>query len=102
MVKENEYLKSLIDKVVNILTFDGRSMIGTLKGVDHANNIILGNAHERIFSETEGVEDVSVGLYLIRGDSVIIIGEVDEEADNEIKWDALKGTPLPPIRFGFQ
>lgn len=43
---------------------------GTLKGFDQTINLVLEDAHERIFSHTQGVEQVPLGLYLIRGDNV--------------------------------
>jgi U6 snRNA-associated Sm-like protein LSm8 len=43
---------------------------GTLKGFDQAVNVILAGCHERVFSETEGVDRVPLGLYLIRGDNM--------------------------------
>ena len=33
-------------------------------------NLVLDDAHERVFSDTQGVEQVPLGLYLIRGDNV--------------------------------
>ena len=45
---------------------------GTLKGFDQTINLVLEDAHERIFSHTQGVEQVPLGLYLIRGDNVSV------------------------------
>ena len=44
-----------------------------------------------------GVELVPLGLYIIRGDSVITIGEVDEEIDSNIDFSSIKADPLPSI-----
>lgn len=41
-----------------------------LKGYDQTINIILEDSHERVFSATSGVEQVALGLYIVRGDNV--------------------------------
>eukprot|EP00116_Pleurobrachia_bachei_P016951 sb/3477213/ len=46
------------------------SLSGTLKGFDQTVNLILDDAHERVFSGNQGVEEVPLGLYLVRGDNV--------------------------------
>ena len=43
---------------------------GILKGYDTGISIILVDATERVFSETEGVENVVLGLYIVRGDTM--------------------------------
>ncbi len=46
------------------------SLQGKLKGFDTRANLILADCVEREFSEEEGVEMVSLGLYMIKGDNV--------------------------------
>ena len=43
---------------------------GTLKGFDQTVNLILDESHERVFSSGSGVEQVMLGLYIIRGDNM--------------------------------
>jgi U6 snRNA-associated Sm-like protein LSm8 len=43
---------------------------GSLKGYDQTINLILHECHERVFSPTAGVEQVPLGLYVIRGDNM--------------------------------
>ncbi len=43
---------------------------GTLKGFDQLNNVVLENCHERVFSPYEGVEQIVLGLYILRGDNM--------------------------------
>jgi U6 snRNA-associated Sm-like protein LSm8 len=45
---------------------------GKLVGSDARANIILADSVEREFSEDEGVEMVPLGLYLIKGDNVLV------------------------------
>ena len=43
---------------------------GTLKGFDQTINLILDESHERVYSSASGVEQVVLGLYIIRGDNM--------------------------------
>ncbi len=43
---------------------------GTLKGFDQTINLVLDECHERVYSANAGVEQVILGLYIIRGDNV--------------------------------
>ena len=43
---------------------------GILKGYDSGVSIVLADATERVFSPTEGVENVVLGLYIVRGDTM--------------------------------
>ena len=90
-----QVLDAYINKSVNIVTADGRIIIGTLRGFDQTINIILDDSHERVFSATDGVEQVLLGLYIIRGDNVALIGEIDEELDKNIDFSRIRADPLP-------
>lgn len=96
----SDFLKSLVDKVVLVIMYDGRTMIGTLKGLDHQTTLVLTDCKERIFSEGEGCEEVALGLYIVRGDQICVIGEVDEEADAAVDWAGVQGSKPTPITYG--
>jgi len=61
---------------INIIWFDKKNVLtisfiqGTLKGFDQTINIILDDSHERVYSLNQGVEQIILGLHLIRGDNV--------------------------------
>jgi U6 snRNA-associated Sm-like protein LSm8 len=63
-------LQDLVERVVSIVTCDGRNIVGTLKGYDQVQNLILAESHERVFSEDAGIEQQVLGLYIIRGDNM--------------------------------
>jgi U6 snRNA-associated Sm-like protein LSm8 len=63
-------LQEWVDKMVSVITSDGRNIIGVLKGFDQVQNVILEQSHERIFSEDRGVVQNVLGLYIIRGDNM--------------------------------
>ena len=68
-----ETLSGLIGKIVCVLTLEGRSLVGTLKGVDNVGNLVLEEAHERTFHLDKGMQMEPMGLYLIRGDSLFVV-----------------------------
>jgi U6 snRNA-associated Sm-like protein LSm8 len=69
-----------------------------LTGFDQTTNIILSASKERIFS-MEGTQDLELGLYLIRGDSVVAVSLVDRSRDEEIDWEKLKANPLKALNM---
>ncbi|OAX80054.1 hypothetical protein ACJ72_05619 [Emergomyces africanus] len=83
-----------LPRTVLILTVDGRTLIGTLLSTDQLTNLVLSQTVERIIrtpDDPEPSSQVEHGLYLIRGDNVVICGEVDEEIDGGIDWARVKG-----------
>ena len=85
------------DKMVSIITCDGRNIVSTLKGLDQQTNVILQDCHERMYSQTSGVEQEVLGLYIIRGGNVGIIGIVDEAIDEKLDLKELRGDNCRPI-----
>lgn len=82
---------------VTVLTQDGRTLIGILTSCDGSMNLVLADTMERIIRPAdEGVpsEEVPLGLYIIRGDSVAVCGRVDEEVDGKIDWSKVHGEAL--------
>ena len=63
-------LHDYLEKTVSIITSDGRNIVGTLKGFDQVQNVVLSDSHERVFSLDKGVEQQVLGLYIIRGDTM--------------------------------
>ena len=92
-------LSSYKDKLVTVITNDGRNIIGKLRGFDQTINIILEHSYERIFSLNCGVVRSELGLYMIRGDNISIIGELDEEEDAARDLDAVRAEPLHPVKW---
>ncbi|XP_041377157.1 U6 snRNA-associated Sm-like protein LSm8 [Gigantopelta aegis] len=90
-------LESYINKTVSVVTADGRIIVGTLKGFDQTINLILDESHERVFSLTQGMEQVVLGLYIVRGDNVAIIGEIDDDTDSSMDFNNIKAEPLNSV-----
>jgi U6 snRNA-associated Sm-like protein LSm8 len=90
-------LSDLQGKQCSVITCDGRNLVGVLSGFDHLQNVILSSTHERVFSEEEGVVQEPLGLYIIRGDNIAIIGELDEELDASLDLSTLRAKPIDPV-----
>ena len=80
---------------VMVVTTDGRILVGIFVGHDQHQNTILKESHERIYSASDDVERVPLGVYVVRGDSLCIIAEFEdgENADSIRVPD-----PIPQIR----
>jgi U6 snRNA-associated Sm-like protein LSm8 len=69
-------LEGFVGRTVEVVTSDGRVVVGVLRGHDQATNVILAACHERVYRGTatatagRGVEKVALGLHVIRGDNV--------------------------------
>ncbi|KAL5014193.1 hypothetical protein ScPMuIL_008463 [Solemya velum] len=90
-------LDSYVNRTISVVTADGRIIVGTLKGFDQTINLVLDESHERVYSSTQGVEQVVLGLYLIRGDNVAVIGEIDDDTDNSVDFSNVKAEPLSQV-----
>lgn len=90
-------LESYINHTVSIITADGRNFIGTLKGFDQTINIIIDECHERLFSTTAGIEQIVLGLHIIRGDNIAVIGLIDDAIDSRLDLANIRGEPLGPV-----
>ncbi|KAG0616285.1 hypothetical protein M758_5G103800 [Ceratodon purpureus] len=91
-------LESLIDQTISVITNDGRNIVGVLRGFDQATNLILDESHERVYSTKAGVEQVVLGLHIIRGDNIGVVGELDEELDSNLDLSALRAQPLKAVQ----
>ncbi|XP_018429502.1 PREDICTED: LSM8 homolog, U6 small nuclear RNA associated [Nanorana parkeri] len=90
-------LENYINRTVAVITADGRMIVGTLKGFDQTINLILDESHERVFSSSQGVEQVVLGLYIVRGDNVAVVGEIDEETDSSLDLGNIRAEPLNSV-----
>ena len=59
---------------------DGRKIIGFLRSFDQFANLVLDTTIERIVVGSLYAE-VPLGLYVVRGENVVLLGEIDETRD---------------------
>lgn len=70
-----------LDKRIMIILRDGRHLIGILRSFDQFMNLIMEETHERIIVE-EKYSDILLGLYIVRGDNIVVMGEIDVVKEN--------------------
>jgi U6 snRNA-associated Sm-like protein LSm8 len=90
-------LKEYLGKDVTVITADGRNIVGKLRGFDKNVNIVLEKSHERVFSVDKGVVKNDLGLYLVRGDNIVLVGLLDGEEDAARDLSDVKAQPLKPV-----
>lgn len=49
------------------------SVQGVMAGFDQKSNVVLSDSKERVYSVDEGVEEIPLGLYLVKGDQMCVI-----------------------------
>jgi U6 snRNA-associated Sm-like protein LSm8 len=129
-------LQGYVDRRVLLVLQDGRAIVvhssclkftftpnnshaypkGVLAGFDQKSNIVLADSKERVYSLDEGVEEIPLGLYLVKGEMMFVVplyiifsltrsfsclvGEIDEEIDQSVDLSEIRAEPIPPIRYG--
>ncbi|KAM0959566.1 hypothetical protein TB2_024322 [Malus domestica] len=73
-------LASYLDKKLLVLLRDGRKLLGILRSFDQFANAVLEGACERVIVG-DLYCDIPLGLYVIRGENVVLIGELDSERE---------------------
>ncbi|KAI9567499.1 hypothetical protein HD554DRAFT_2107630 [Boletus coccyginus] len=92
-------LQGYVDRRVLLVLQDGRAIVGVLAGFDQKSNVVLSESKERVYSMDEGVEEIPLGLYLVKGDMIALIGEIDDEIDHAVDLPSIRAEPIPPIRY---
>ncbi|KAG2717910.1 hypothetical protein I3760_03G196100 [Carya illinoinensis] len=69
-------LASYLDKKLLVLLRDGRILLGLLCSFDQFANVVLQDACERVIVG-DLYCDIPLGLYVIRGENVVLIGELE-------------------------
>ena len=59
---------------------DGRKIIGTMRSFDQFSNIVLEHAEERVVVGKR-FADVPLGLYVIRGENLVLLGQIVRACD---------------------
>ncbi|KAK5112124.1 hypothetical protein LTR62_004467 [Meristemomyces frigidus] len=76
-------LLDLTDKKLMVVLRDGRKLLGVLRSWDQFGNLVLQDTVERLFVQ-HLYADVERGLFLVRGENVSLLGEIDLDKDDHI------------------
>ncbi|GAB9465549.1 hypothetical protein Gpo141_00002955 [Globisporangium polare] len=66
-----------LDKKILVVLRDGRHLVGYIRSFDQFSNIILDDTYERHVADGLFC-DIELGLNIIRGDNIVLLGELDE------------------------
>lgn len=94
-------LHTYVDRMVLMITADGRTLLGKLLSCDQVTNVVLSETIERVIRSPDDDEPsgvVSHGLYLVRGENVVVCGLVDEKLDSQIDWAQVKGNAIGGVK----
>ena len=73
-----------LDRRILIILRDGRHLVGMLRSFDQFLNLVIEDTSERILMPGTYC-DVPLGLYIVRGDNIVLLGEIDaEKEENEM------------------
>ncbi|KAG8757773.1 SM-like, degradation of cytoplasmic mRNAs and positively regulates transcription initiation [Serendipita sp. 396] len=91
-------LVDCVDKKVLVVLRDGRKLIGVLRSYDQFANLVLEGTIERkhlahYFSEQP------VGVMIIRGENVVLLGEIDLDVEDEVP---LQAVPLKELDVAYK
>jgi len=70
------------EKLVLVLR-DGRKLIGVLRSWDQFANLVLQDTVERLYAGNL-YADLPRGIYLVRGENVLLLGEIDLDKEDDI------------------
>ncbi|XP_030964184.1 sm-like protein LSM1B [Quercus lobata] len=73
-------LASYLDKKAVLQLRDDRKLIGVLRSFDQFANVVMEGAYERIIVGDHYC-DLQLGLYVVRGENVVLTGELDLERE---------------------
>ncbi|EJF66660.1 Sm-like ribonucleo protein [Dichomitus squalens] len=76
-------LVDCVDRKMLVVLRDGRKLQGVLRSYDQFANLVLEDTVERIYHQDVFAE-VWRGLFLIRGENVVLLGEIDLDQEDEI------------------
>ena len=74
---------------------------GSSSGIAANAKKVLGQTSERIIrphDDDEPSSEVQHGLYIVRGDNVTVVGLVDEELDESINWNEVRGAVIGGVK----
>ncbi|XP_015270802.1 PREDICTED: LSM8 homolog, U6 small nuclear RNA associated [Gekko japonicus] len=89
-------LENYINRTVAVITSDGRMIVVRIP-FKYKLFLISDCFFKRIYSSALGVEQVVLGLYIVRGDNVAVIGEIDEETDSSLDLGNIRAEPLNSV-----
>eukprot|EP01116_Phalansterium_solitarium_P007892 TRINITY_DN20912_c0_g1_i1.p2 TRINITY_DN20912_c0_g1~~TRINITY_DN20912_c0_g1_i1.p2 ORF type:complete len:146 (+),score=49.23 TRINITY_DN20912_c0_g1_i1:136-573(+) len=74
-----------VDKKLLVVLRDGKKLVGVLRSFDQFANLVLEDTWERVHVGRSYGER-RLGVFLVRGENVVLMGELDVAKDNELPF----------------
>lgn len=81
-----------------VILRDGRKLHGVLRSYDQFANLVLEDTVERIY-HGEYFAEHRHGLFLIRGENVVLLGEIDLDTEDDIPLKQVDYHELEPYHL---
>lgn len=81
-------LVQVLDRNVLVILRDGKKYMGILRAYDQYGTIVLHDTSERIYIQDKYGEQ-HCGVYLIRGENIMLLCEIDQEKDSSLPLEKL-------------
>ncbi|KAF5314132.1 hypothetical protein D9611_006889 [Ephemerocybe angulata] len=91
-------LVDCVDRKMLVILRDGRKLHGVLRSYDQFANLVLENTYERIYHQGLFAERHH-GLFLIRGENVVLMGEIDLDKEDDVPLKQAPYEVLEPIHL---
>ncbi|KAI6031794.1 Sm-like ribonucleoprotein [Pisolithus microcarpus] len=88
-------LVDCVDRKMLVVLRDGRKLHGVLRSYDQFANLVLEDTVERIYHGNAFAEHWH-GLFLIRGENVVLLGEIDLDQEDDIPLRQVDYNMLDP------
>ncbi|KAG1783894.1 Sm-like ribonucleoprotein [Suillus placidus] len=88
-------LVDCVDRKMLVVLRDGRKLHGVLRSYDQFANLVLEDTVERIYHGKAFAEHWH-GLFLIRGENVVLLGEIDLDREDDVPLQQVDYSVLDP------
>jgi len=85
-----------LDKKLLVVLRDGRRLQGVLRSYDQFANLVLEDTVERIYHGS-AFGQTHQGVFIIRGENVVLVGQVDLDAEDELPLQEVTVEHLLPF-----
>ncbi|KAI9093774.1 hypothetical protein DFS34DRAFT_630290 [Phlyctochytrium arcticum] len=89
-------LVDCVDKKLLVILRDGRNLVGWLRSYDQFANLVLQDTVERTHVGDTYAE-VYRGIFLIRGENVVLLGEINKEKEAAV-MSSLRQGPAEDVK----
>ncbi|TRM66137.1 hypothetical protein BD626DRAFT_486828 [Schizophyllum amplum] len=87
-----------VDRKMLVILRDGRKLHGVLRSYDQFANLVLEDTYELIYHGNLCAEK-HVGLFLIRGENVVLLGEIDLDREDDVPLRRVEYKALEPYHL---